>query len=143
MSILILTALGLIPFVVGWIVNFLIMADVFPWFLATAVLILIWGFIAYKAYGRVKSVTKIVIFLNIVALVVLILIGVQELVLQRYWFNFIGRWSQNYYLPFIFFGFLFSGASTVFAGYCVAFILMVIASLAGCLIKKRKMAYGE
>ncbi|MBO5128904.1 MAG: hypothetical protein J6B95_00975 [Oscillospiraceae bacterium] len=139
---ILLTALGLIPFALGSFMNWFMMTrpdDLPPFTLFAVITLLIWTAIAFIANSRVKCTKKVVIFLNLVGLIDLALLGIQELLLGAYWNNLAGPLTQFYYLPLINLGFrLTNWSHTVFSAYCAAFVLMVAASILGCALRKKK-----
>ena len=137
-----LVALGFFPFAFGGFINWLIVTYpnlVVPstfWGIGL-ILLLIWGSIAFLAKSSIKSSQEVVLCLNAAEAVVLILIGVQELIRHTYWFNFLGIWSQFFYLPVLNLGFtLTSWSASSFPAYCASFWLMVAASATGCKLRK-------
>ena len=137
----ILVVFGLIPFALGGFMNWIMMtySNTVPLFVLFAIVtLLIWVAIAFIVKPYIKNTTKIVIGLNFVAFVVLVLVGIQELLLHAYWQNMIGIWTQFYYLPLLNIGFrLTDWSHSVFSAYCMAFLLLVIATLLGCKLRKR------
>lgn len=137
----ILVVLGVIPFALGGFMNWLMMTHsnpLIPFELFGIVTLLIWATIAFFIKPYIKNIMKVVIGLNSVAFVVLILLGIQELLLQAYWLNFVGSWTQYYYLPLLIIGLtLTSWSHSVFSGYCAAFLLMVIVTVLGCKLRKK------
>lgn len=137
----ILILLGLIPFALGGFMNWIMMTDantIPPFVLSGIVVLLLWAVIAFIVKPHIKDIKKVVIGLNLVAFVVLVLVAIQELLLQAYWNNFVGIWTQFYYLPLLNIGFaLTSWSHSVFSAYCVAFLLMVFAAVLGCKLRKK------
>lgn len=137
----ILVVLGLIPFAFGGFMNWIMMTysnTIPPFALYSIVTLLIWAAIAFIVKPYIKNTTKIILGLNLVAFIVLVLVGIQELLLHAYWQNFIGIWTQFYYLPLLSISFrLTDWSHSVFGAYCMAFLLMVIATLLGCKLRKR------
>lgn len=137
----ILVVLGVIPFALGGFMNWLMMTHsnpLIPFELFGIVTLLIWATIAFFIKPYIKNIMNVVIGLNSVAFVVLILLGIQELLLQAYWLNFVGSWTQYYYLPLLIIGLtLTSWSHSVFSGYCAAFLLMVIVTVLGCKLRKK------
>lgn len=135
---------GAIPFVLGGIQNKLMMVlsyEVLPFYLLAALFWLFWGVLAFFFYQKVKNTKTIVVLLNAVAAVDLLLLGIQEFIVQAYWMNVVGSWSQLFYLPLIKVGFTLANWShTMFTAYVVSFILMVAASILGC---KISISYSE
>ena len=132
---LLLFLLGLLPFAVGGLMNWAMLAypDVLPPFSLIAILfLLIWGAIAFFARPCVAGVRTLAVCLNLAAGIDLILGGVPELVLGAYWSNPAGLWAQLYYLPLMNLGFTLTPWShSVFPAYCTAFLLMLAATFLG------------
>jgi len=133
--------LGVLPFVIGGIQNWYMlnyMDSVFPYGLIAVFFLLIWGCIAFFLNRICQKTRIVVIFLNLIAMLDLLLIGIQELILHAYWMNGIGVWSQFFYLPVIKLGFsLTKWTPRVFAAYAVSFVLMITASFAGCKLRDK------
>ena len=132
---------GLIPFALGSFLNWLMMTcsnSLPPLALFAIVELLIWSAVAFFVKPYIKNTKKIVIGMNLPGFVVLVLVGIQELLMHAYWQNFLGVWTQFYYLPLLYVGFkLTSWSHSVFSAYCAAFLLMVIATLLGCELRKK------
>lgn len=137
---LIAIALGCLPFVLGGVMNWWMMTnpDTLPPYLLIALgMLILWAAIAYFMMGKLKNEKKVVLCLNAVAFVVLILLGVQEMVLQGYWMNAVGAWTQYFYLPLLRLGFTFtSWTPSIFFAYIASFLLMLLVSVVGCNLKK-------
>ncbi|MBP3684009.1 MAG: hypothetical protein J6J12_03475 [Oscillospiraceae bacterium] len=137
---IILTALGLIPFALGSFMNRYLTAhpdSLPPFMFIAAITLLLWGVIAFWIKPYAGGTRNVVIGLNTLALLVLVLIGIQELILQAYWNHAIGVWTQLYFLPLLHLGFTLTRWShSVFSAYCAAFLLMVGAALLGCKLRK-------
>ena len=137
----ILVVLGMIPFALGGFMNWFMMAN--PDMLPSTVLIgvvtlLMWTALAFFVKPYINDTKKVIIGLNSVALAILIPIGIQELLLQAYWPNLVGVWTQFYYLPLLNIGLtLTSWSHSVFSAYCASFLLMVIATALGCKLRKK------
>ncbi len=131
--------LGLVPFPVGRVMDWmLVTASVrLPLGLIGIGMLVLWCFIAYWCYGRVGRTVKTVFWLNLPALAVLVLLGVQTLVFHAYWGNLAGAWTQLFYLPLLTLGFtLTAWSDTMFPVYCAGFLLLAAAAVLGCRIKK-------
>ena len=137
----ILVMLGAVPFVVGGIQNWYMltyMDSLLPYGLISVSFLLVWGCIAFHFNRNHQRTKEIVIFLNLIALLDLLLIGFQELIFHAYWMNSIGLWSQFFYLPMINLGFsLTTWSHSVFPAYVVSCILLVAASFAGCKLREK------
>lgn len=134
-----LLLLGLIPFLFGWLVNWLVMNVSVRWLNWYGVILLvIWFFFAYCFSRFAKNTAEVVLFLNFPAAAVLILIGIQELVLHAYWMNLVGRFTQMFYLPLLSIAFrLTTWSHTMFFTYCAAFLLLIAVSLVGGITRRR------
>ena len=134
-------AIGLLPFVVGGTQNWYMLtrADtLLPYSLISLCFLFVWSCIAFLLNGKHQRAKTVVVFLNLIALFDLLLVGVQELLLHRYWMNSIGTWSQYFYLPTINLGFsLTSWSHSVFPAYAASFILMVAVSFVGCKLREK------
>lgn len=137
---ILLILLSLLPFAFGWIANWLIMSHsgtTPPFMLISIVFLLIWAAIAFFAKPHIKSTAKIVISMNAVAFLVLVLNGIQQLLLHSYWLNFVGKWTQVFYLPLVFLGArLTNWCPSIFSAACASFALMVLATWIGSGIRK-------
>ena len=133
--------LGALPFIVGGMQNWYMLSYtdlLLPYGLISVSFLLVWGCIAFLLNANHQSTHKIVIFLNLIAMLDLLLIGVQELIFHAYWMNSIGVWSQLFYLPVINLGFgLTKWGHSVFLAYAAGFVLMVAASFVGCKLREK------
>ena len=102
----VLFLVGLSPFLLGWLLSLgmtTIFAQMGAWFyivVGLAVLTLwmvVSGTFGFKGSKRGMALTMLCI--NLPALVVLVLLGVQELSLHAYWDNAVGLLTQFFYLP--------------------------------------------
>lgn len=132
--------IGLLPFAVGgWFNSYILSNNPLPlhWYTDLGALF-VWFLLALLLRFFVKGTKKVVIGMNLVAFVVLLLIGIQELILNRYWMNEIGRWTQYYYLPFIRLGFILTTwTPNMFFTYLASFLSMILSSAAGCWVKNK------
>lgn len=92
------------PFVIGYLLNYLITK--LNWygiriFIFSIIFVLYWYFIGYKSYDYVKNIKQSILIGNSFAIVSIILVLIQEIILKRYMLNIIGFLSQMYYLPVI------------------------------------------
>ena len=104
----VLFLVGLSPFLLGWLLSLgmtTIFAQMGAWFyivVGLAVLTLwmvVSGTFGFKGSKRGMALTMLCI--NLPALVVLVLLGVQELSLHAYWDNAVGLLTQFFYLPLL------------------------------------------
>lgn len=136
-------ALGFLPFAFGGLINWAAMThpDHIPSYPLIGILfLLLWAAISFLIKLRRKSSKEVVLSFNLIAFIVLLLIGIQELILHAYWSNLVGIWTQLFYLPLLNIGFtLTRWSSSVFSAYCAAFVLMLLASALGCSLRKPKL----
>ena len=142
--IVVLIAIGLIPFALGGLLQWILSLNNF--LLAPAGLIvislvtlLIWGILAYLIKPYIKSTTKVMLGMHVIPLIVLLLHGIQGPILHQYWPNFFGLLTQIYYLPLVRIGSLLTSwfGTTVFITCLVSFLLMVLSAFVGCKLNKK------
>lgn len=138
-----LTLTGLLPFAAGYGMHWMMTAypDLrLPYGLIGLVFLLLWGGIAFLSgiFAR-RSTSLTIVCMNGVALVVLVLLGIQELVLGSYFSNAAGVWTQLYFLPLLRLGFsLTSWSSRVFAADAAACLLIAAVSYLGFWLGRRQ-----
>ncbi len=137
----ILLLCGLIPFPLGWLANRLILNFSVWWIRWYAVIILvIWFFLAYGFSRFFKSIPQVIFLLNLPAAIVLLLLTTQQFTFHPYWMNAAGLWTQLFYLPLIS---LSAGLTAwthhMIVTYCAAFVLLLAASLLGCIARGRRI----
>ncbi len=94
-------ALGLIPVICGWLMQFamrLPLPAILWQFFGLACLVL-WGVLAFCTAVKGDRVILHCLKMNAVGLVMLVLILIQELTFGRYWLNPVGLCSQFYFQP--------------------------------------------
>lgn len=142
--IVVLIAIGLIPFALGGLLQWILSLNDF--LLAPAVLIvislvtlLVWGVLAYLIKPYIKSTTKVMQGMHVIPLIVLLLHGIQGPILHQYWPNFFGLLTQIYYLPLVRIGSLLTSwfGTTMFITCLVSFLLMVLSAFVGCKLNKK------
>lgn len=142
--IVVLITLGLIPFALGGLLQWILTLNNF--LLAPAALLifslitlLIWGVLAYLIKPYIKCTKKVMLGLHVVPLIMLLLNGIQGQILHQYWPNFFGLLTQIYYLPLVRIGSLLTGwfGTNMFIICLVSFLLMVFAAFAGCKLNKK------
>lgn len=133
-AMLILAALGLLPFLFGGVMDACMTAhpETLPPFLPIGLATLIlWFLLSFAACRFVRGIGRVVIPLNLPALAVLVLIGVQTL-RGSFWMNAAGVWTQLFYLPLIHMGGLVTRWSgSMFPAFCACFLMMLAASCLG------------
>ncbi len=144
----ILLLLGFTPFVLGrlldWVITVGFPNTVFPFLLIGLVMLFVWFLFAFY-FGRYAQTTmQAIVLLNLPALFVLVMLGIQELVLGYYWLNAVGLYTQLFYLPFFRTGIMLtSWSSSIFLAYCASFIVMLTVSFLGCKIYQRHYKTNE
>ena len=138
-----LTLAGLLPFAAGYGMHWMmtVYPDVrLPYGLIGLAFLLLWGGISFLAgiFARRTPLLSIAC-MNGVALLVLVLLGIQELVLGAYFSNAAGIWTQLYFLPLLQLGFsLTSWSSRVFAADAASCLLMAAVSYLGFWLGRRQ-----
>lgn len=143
-----LIGLGIVPLILGFIWDRLILHGAL--FLAGAVvglvLLLLWGYAAYKLSDPAKNPVLQALLMCAFGLLMLLLVLYQELVRGAYWMNCIGMATQLFFLPMLGFGYWLLGPLDYIEGYIGAFwhegiviwLAMLIASWVGCFMRQRK-----
>lgn len=137
-----LIVFGFAPLLAGHLLDslmMLLMNTVLPLPLISAAAVLGWGIVAYRWEPKVQKVWKLLLFQNLIPAVVFVLICIQQLGMQRFWSGVVGAWSQLFYLPLLSLGSqLTRWSESMFAGFCASFALLVLGSLTGCVLSRRK-----
>lgn len=132
---------GLLPFLLGGAVNWMVWnieAYLPPILLCNILTLALWAAIGYAAVKLDVSRKACMFWLHIPATVMLALLAVQELLLQGYWSNFIGQWSQFFYLPLLSLAFrLTEWSSSMIVTYVAAYLLMLTAVYIGCRLRRQ------
>lgn len=139
-SCLFLFTVGFIPFATGLIMQNWMDAnpDILPPYTAIGLcFLLVWAGSAFLAKRCISDTKTVLIGLHCIPCFVLLLLGVQELLLSRYFPNAIGVWTQCFYLPLLSIGSRLTPMfHTFFAVHCVCFLLMLGSAWIGCSLKK-------
>lgn len=128
---------GIIPFFIGYGMNYLIMGPfyntVLPYKLISIAFLIAWFFVGRYSYKFVSNKKVATIWGNSVALIVLLLVLYQEVILGQYWPNQVGIATQYYYLALINIASVFTRMfHTMPATYVTAFLMMCIVFYWGC-----------
>lgn len=138
----ILLAMGLLPLLLGFFLNWYVqnLAVATPALLVSAILLLaLWAAVSFWAVRAGNSIGKVLALLHLIPLLALALVLVQLVVLGSFFPNPLGIWPQLYYLPLMEVGFRLAWRSGSMAlAYAACFLLLTAASLAGCALGKRK-----
>ncbi|MDD3705069.1 MAG: hypothetical protein PHC45_03250 [Clostridiaceae bacterium] len=135
--------IGLIPFILGFIMNAIMMQNPnfnLPYKLIGVLSLVIWGFIGFKTCEFGKTSVESAMIVNLPAFLVLLLNLFQEIILGQYWFNIVGISTQFFYLPLINLSFSFTFWSPyLWTVYIVGFLLMFASYYIGAYLKKRSL----
>ncbi len=142
-----LLGIGVLPLLAGLLFHFILCYLPIGGFLLcfmNLVLLLLWGYGAYRAADAAKSPVIQALALSAFGLLMLALALWQELVLWQYWPNFIGFGTQLYFLPFLTLASTlvtpFSDVVRVWPMYILIWVWIFLISFIGCRLKRRKGA---
>ena len=129
--------IGSLPMPLGFLLAYLTLADqLLPLVLIGLGILAFWFLVGLLSANFFRTREGAMLFLNLPALLILILVIVQSLILQAFWLNPIGIATQYFYLPFLgisrFLGFFFT--LSLHASAIFAFICLLITSFAGRLV---------
>ena len=121
------------PFLLGYLLNYVtVKFDLYGSIILAISLsfTIYWFFIGYASASFIKSPIKSIVIGNIFAIADIILILFQELVLDRYFPNAVGTYTQMFYFPMLSVAFkvenmLHLPLSYGWMGYILSFILML------------------
>lgn len=129
--------IGILPLPLGFLLSYLALADqLIPIVLIGLGILAFWFLVGLLSANFFRTREGAMLFLNLPALLILILVLVQSLIFQAFWLNPIGIATQYFYLPFLgisrFLGFFLTLSLHVSALF--AFICLLITSFAGRLV---------
>lgn len=132
-----LLLVGLIPFFIGYGMNYLMQGPfsntVLPYKLIGAAFLIAWFFAGRYSCKFVGSEKAATIWGNAIAFIVLLLIIYQEYILGGYWSAPVGVATQFYYLPLLGLAFMFTRMfHTMPPAYAAAFLMMCVVFYLGC-----------
>lgn len=142
---MILFLIGLIPFVLGFLMNSWLMQNpnsVLPFKLIGIIFLVCWVLVGFITCKFDKTPLKSAVIIHLPAFLVLILIMFQNIILGQSWSNLFGWAIQMYYLPLINISntlvkiVLFFTATHVWMMCLMSFILMFGSYYLGCNLKK-------
>ena len=142
---MLLVLIGLIPFVLGFVMNSWLMDNpdsILPFKLIGILFLGFWVLVGFLTYKYDKKPYPSSLIIHLPALFVLFLIMYQDMVLEQFWPNFIGWVTQFYYLPLInisssISSFMITGGYVQMYALCiVGFLLMYGSYYVGCYFKK-------
>ncbi len=122
--------LGCSPFMIGRLCDWAIFnIPAYPHLLISVLMLLFWAYLSIFTLKLMNNNKKALLLLNTPAIVNLLLVIVQEWIFGAYWMNYIGIYSQLFFLPLIGLGFrLVPWAHSVPPAYIAAFFLMALTS---------------
>lgn len=94
-------ALGFLPLMTGYLLNFLILNTVAPILLLNVLFLLLWTYLCYRFAEPGRNALLQSLCICAVGFVMLALVLFQEIGMGEYWPNAIGFASQIYFLPLI------------------------------------------
>lgn len=139
--------LGLIPLVIGFIMNSWILdnpGSVLPFKLIGFIFLAFWVIVGFIGFKFERTLLKSVVIAHLPALIMLLLIMYQEIILGQFWSNLLGMATQFYYLPLVnisasvvgVFSFLLSGMKGLGSASLIALLLMFTAYYVGYYLNK-------
>ena len=133
--------IGAVPFAIGSLLNWYMMTYTeiaLPYTLIAIIFLLLWAAVAFVCNKNGNNTKKVIVFLNLFGFLDLLLIAIQILIFNAYWFNYVGILTQHFYLPILNIGFkLASWSNSVFTSYFLSFALLVLATYIGCKLKEK------
>ena len=139
---MILLLIGIIPFVLGFLMNSWLMQNpnsILPFKLIGITFLVFWVFVGFITCKFEKTPYHSALFIHTPAVITLLLLTYQEMVLEQFWHNMIGLATQFYYLPLTnISSFIIGGGLYVqmWTASIVAFLLMYGSYYLGCYLKK-------
>ena len=136
-----LSLIGILPFFIGYFMNYLMMGPfydkVLPYKLIGVLFLILWLLIGRYSYKFVLNIKESVFIGNVIPFLVLLLVLFQEIILHQYWDNHIGIAGQFYYIALAGFASSFTRLfSTMSATYIVSFLMMSAVYYLGCRTRK-------
>jgi len=132
---------GLLPLLVGYLLNHLMMTVFYtvrlPYNLISLLYLALWCLLGFLMFPLAPSVKQGVLLAHIPACAAFLLILFQELVLGHYWINQIGLATQFFYLPLVSLAYMLTFfTSSMSVVYLISFLLMIGAFYLGCSLGK-------
>jgi len=139
--------LGLIPFMLGFLMNSWLMQNpdsILPFQLIGLIFLAFWVTIGFISYKFETSLLESAVIAHLPALLMLLFIMYQEIILGQFWSNLFGIATQLYYLPLInisssvvgIFLSLTPWAINIWSASIIAFLLMLASYYVGYYFKK-------
>lgn len=147
---MILLLVGLIPFVLGFLMNSWLMQNqnsVLPFKLIGILFLVFWVLVGFKTCKFEKTPLKSAVIIHLPAFLILLCIMYQEIIVGHYWSNIFGMSTQLYYLPLITISSFLVGLFLSFTPWAIhiwsasllAFLLMFSSYYLGCYLKNRRV----
>lgn len=134
-----LILIGLLPLGVGYLLNWHMMLhpDTFPpLFIVGAVFLTVWFVLSWNMNKKLLDTKTVLLCQNSGAVLALILLAVQALA-GGFGENLLGILPQLFYMPMLYFTYIFMKGSGLLLVYFVCFLLMVLASFLGCRLAEK------
>jgi hypothetical protein len=138
---------GLTPFLIGYGLNLLLykLSTNFATvsFAISVMFFLYWGLLGFTFSKFTSSKIYTLAICHFPALLVLLLILIQELINKRYWNNILGFATQFFYLPTITVSSKITGylsVSKMWETYIISFGLMIAVFYLGCYIRDKRQS---
>lgn len=141
---IVLLVIGFLPLALGYLLNYLLYAFPNTNFSVVALIFSFALLITWFLFGKlsvkwIRSKHSAIIYLNLAAILTLLLILYQEIILRQYWPNLLGLSAQYFYLPLLTPAFLLTPMfHSVYSAYICAFILLLVASYIGRIVGERQ-----
>lgn len=135
---------GFTPFLIGYGLNLIVLklgsevALVFDIF--TIMFFLYWGLLGFVLSKLTSSKVSTIVICHFPALLVLLLILIQELINKQYWINNLGVATQFFYLPTVRISSKITGFLSMhkmWETYIISFVLMIAVFYLGCYIRNK------
>lgn len=135
---------GLTPFLIGYVLNFIFIKLSFNFatiaYIVSVVFFLYWGLLGFVFSKFTSSKVYTLAISHSPALLVLLLVLIQELISKRYWNNILGVATQFFYLPTIVVSSKVTGffpVNQMWKTYIMSFILMIAVFYLGSYLRDR------
>jgi len=139
MNKLILLLIGIVPLLLGYLINYLMFIGMMPLYIIYIAAWIIWFIAGMYSIKLIDKRIVSILILNIPAALFLLLVLYQEVVIGQYWLNIIGLLPQLFYSPFIYVGFRITPMfHQVFYAYIASFLCMLLVSFIGRFVGERR-----
>ncbi|MDF2485652.1 MAG: hypothetical protein K0R46_1820 [Herbinix sp.] len=135
---------GFTPFLIGYGLNLIVLKSgsevAFVFDIYTIMFFLFWGLMGFVFSKFTSSNVYTLVICHLPALLVLLLILIQELINKQYWHNYLGVVTQFFYLPTIRISFKITGLLSMhkmWETYIISFLLMIAVFYLGGFIRNK------